>query len=171
MSLPLSSLRPGCFYRCHVFAKLAGLFPYEAGVTAGICCCNIGGSGNLAVLTALDRYEPSGICLYLYTNWRCFDGRMRDFCTTVNEIACWKPLKLIADNSLLKYYIVTTNRDPSVPVRVQFGALYFIRWFVYEICKTYCDLSGRIVFSLPWELHFPSIPIWAYLRSIHCPMW
>ena len=38
-----------------IFAKLAGLFPYEAGVTAGLCCCNIGGSGDLAVLTAADR--------------------------------------------------------------------------------------------------------------------
>ena len=43
------------FIGAMIFAKLAGLFPYEAGVTAGLCCCNIGGSGNLAVLTAADR--------------------------------------------------------------------------------------------------------------------
>lgn len=45
----------GAFIGAMIFAKLAGLFPYEAGVTAGLCCCNIGGSGNLAVLTAADR--------------------------------------------------------------------------------------------------------------------
>lgn len=103
----------GAFIGAMIFAKLAGLFPYEAGVTAGLCCCNIGGSGDLAVLTAADRMNPSGICLYLYTNWRCFDGRMAGiFVSTVNEIACWKPLKLIADNSLLKYYIVTDKQGP-----------------------------------------------------------
>lgn len=45
----------GAFIGAMIFAKLAGLFPYEAGVTAGLCCCNIGGSGDLAVLTAADR--------------------------------------------------------------------------------------------------------------------
>ncbi|MFR7550986.1 MAG: 2-hydroxycarboxylate transporter family protein [Clostridium sp.] len=25
------------------------MWAYEAGVTAGLCCCNIGGSGDLAV--------------------------------------------------------------------------------------------------------------------------
>ena len=38
-----------------IFGKLSGLWAYEAGVTAGLCCCNIGGSGDLAVLTAGDR--------------------------------------------------------------------------------------------------------------------
>ena len=76
------------------------------------------------------------------------------FVSTVNEIACWKPLKLIADNSLLKYYIVTDKQGPICASRVQFGALYFIRWFVYEICKTYCDLSGRNCFRCPGSCIF-----------------
>ena len=37
--------------------RLAGLYPYEAGVTAGLCCCNIGGSGDIAVLTAAKRMD------------------------------------------------------------------------------------------------------------------
>lgn len=45
----------GAFIGAMVFGRLAGLYPYEAGVTAGLCCCNIGGSGDLAVLTAADR--------------------------------------------------------------------------------------------------------------------
>lgn len=40
-----------------LFGRLSGLYPYEAGVTAGLCCCNIGGSGDLAVLTAADRMD------------------------------------------------------------------------------------------------------------------
>lgn len=56
VSLPLSSLASWVLLSVPmIFAKLAGLFPYEAGVTAGLCCCNIGGSGDLAVLTAADR--------------------------------------------------------------------------------------------------------------------
>ena len=38
-----------------IFGKLSGLWAYEAGVTAGLCCCNIGGSGDLAVLSAANR--------------------------------------------------------------------------------------------------------------------
>lgn len=45
----------GAFIGAMLFAKLTGLWPYEAGVTAGLCCCNIGGSGDLAVLTAANR--------------------------------------------------------------------------------------------------------------------
>lgn len=45
----------GAFIGAALFAKLFGLWPYEAGVTAGLCCCNIGGSGDLAVLSAANR--------------------------------------------------------------------------------------------------------------------
>ncbi|MCI8269422.1 MAG: 2-hydroxycarboxylate transporter family protein [Lachnospiraceae bacterium] len=38
-----------------VFGRLVGLFPMETGVTAGLCCCNIGGSGDIAVLSAAKR--------------------------------------------------------------------------------------------------------------------
>lgn len=38
-----------------LFGHLTGLFAYEAGVTAGLCCCNVGGSGDLAVLSAANR--------------------------------------------------------------------------------------------------------------------
>lgn len=45
----------GAFVGAMLFARLSGLWPYEAGVTAGLCCCNIGGSGDLAVLSAANR--------------------------------------------------------------------------------------------------------------------
>jgi Na+/citrate or Na+/malate symporter len=38
-----------------LFGRLVGLYPFETGVTAGLCCCNIGGSGDIAVLTAAKR--------------------------------------------------------------------------------------------------------------------
>lgn len=45
----------GAFLGALIFGQLSGLFGYEAGVTAGLCCCNIGGSGDLAVLSAANR--------------------------------------------------------------------------------------------------------------------
>lgn len=45
----------GAFIGAMLFGRLAGLWSYEAGVTAGLCCCNIGGSGDLAVLSAANR--------------------------------------------------------------------------------------------------------------------
>ncbi|MCD8369039.1 MAG: 2-hydroxycarboxylate transporter family protein [Clostridiales bacterium] len=45
----------GAFLGAMIFGKISGLWPYEAGVTAGLCCCNIGGSGDLAVLSAANR--------------------------------------------------------------------------------------------------------------------
>lgn len=45
----------GAFIGAGLFGKLWGLFPFEAGVTAGLCCCNIGGSGDIAVLTGANR--------------------------------------------------------------------------------------------------------------------
>lgn len=45
----------GAFIGAIIFGHLAGLWGYETGVTAGLCCCNIGGSGDLAVLSAANR--------------------------------------------------------------------------------------------------------------------
>ena len=45
----------GAFVGAALFGHITGLFGYEAGVTAGLCCCNIGGSGDLAVLSAANR--------------------------------------------------------------------------------------------------------------------
>ena len=45
----------GAFVGAMFFGRLTGLYPYECGVTAGLCCCNIGGSGDIAVLTAANR--------------------------------------------------------------------------------------------------------------------
>ena len=45
----------GAYAGAIIFGHLFGLWGYEAGVTAGLCCCNIGGSGDIAVLTACNR--------------------------------------------------------------------------------------------------------------------
>lgn len=45
----------GAYVGAILFGHLFGLWGYESGVTAGLCCCNIGGSGDIAVLTACDR--------------------------------------------------------------------------------------------------------------------
>lgn len=45
----------GAFIGAMIFGRISGLWSYEAGVTAGLCCCNIGGSGDLAVLSAANR--------------------------------------------------------------------------------------------------------------------
>lgn len=45
----------GAFIGAMIFGKISGLWAYEAGITAGLCCCNIGGSGDLAVLSAGNR--------------------------------------------------------------------------------------------------------------------
>lgn len=45
----------GALIGAMIFGKISGLWPFEAGVTAGLCCCNIGGSGDLAVLSAANR--------------------------------------------------------------------------------------------------------------------
>ena len=47
----------GAFIGAIIFGHLFGLYGYETGVTAGLCCCNIGGSGDLAVLSACNRME------------------------------------------------------------------------------------------------------------------
>lgn len=45
----------GAFIGAMIFGHITGLWSFEAGVTAGLCCCNIGGSGDLAVLSAANR--------------------------------------------------------------------------------------------------------------------
>ena len=45
----------GALVGAMLFGHITGLFAYEAGVTAGLCCCNVGGSGDLAVLSAGNR--------------------------------------------------------------------------------------------------------------------
>ena len=45
----------GAYIGAILFGHLFGLWGYESGITAGLCCCNIGGSGDLAVLTAGNR--------------------------------------------------------------------------------------------------------------------
>lgn len=45
----------GAYLGAIIFGHLSGLFGYEAGITAGLCCCNFGGSGDLAVLSAGNR--------------------------------------------------------------------------------------------------------------------
>lgn len=47
----------GAFIGAMLFGHLFGLYGFETGVTAGLCCCNIGGSGDLAVLSACNRME------------------------------------------------------------------------------------------------------------------
>ena len=53
-----------CFYGYVVdncndfgFGKLVGFYPMEAGITAGLCMANMGGTGDVAVLSAADRME------------------------------------------------------------------------------------------------------------------
>ena len=45
----------GAFLGASLFGHLFGLYAYEAGITAGLCACSIGSSGNLAVLSAANR--------------------------------------------------------------------------------------------------------------------
>lgn len=40
-----------------IFGKLVGFYPIEAAITAGLCMANMGGTGDVAVLTAADRME------------------------------------------------------------------------------------------------------------------
>lgn len=45
----------GAYLGAMLLGHLFGLYGYETGITAGLCCCNIGGSGDLAVLSAGNR--------------------------------------------------------------------------------------------------------------------
>jgi len=47
----------GAFIGAAVVGKLVGFYPLEAGITAGLCMANMGGTGDVAVLSAADRME------------------------------------------------------------------------------------------------------------------
>lgn len=47
----------GAFVGAAFIGKLVGFYPLEAGITAGLCMSNMGGTGDVAVLSAADRME------------------------------------------------------------------------------------------------------------------
>ena len=47
----------GAFVGAAIVGRLVGFYPFEAGVTAGLCMSNMGGTGDVAVLSAADRME------------------------------------------------------------------------------------------------------------------
>lgn len=47
----------GAFVGAAIVGKLVGFYPVEAGITAGLCMANMGGTGDVAVLSAADRME------------------------------------------------------------------------------------------------------------------
>ena len=47
----------GAFVGAAFIGRLVGFYPFEAGVTAGLCMSNMGGTGDVAVLSAADRME------------------------------------------------------------------------------------------------------------------
>ena len=47
----------GAFFGAFFVGKLVGFYPMEAGITAGLCMANMGGTGDVAVLSAADRME------------------------------------------------------------------------------------------------------------------
>jgi Na+/citrate or Na+/malate symporter len=47
----------GAFVGAALIGRMVGFYPFEAGVTAGLCMSNMGGTGDVAVLSAADRME------------------------------------------------------------------------------------------------------------------
>ena len=47
----------GAFVGAAFIGKLVGFYPFESGVTAGLCMSNMGGTGDVAVLSAANRME------------------------------------------------------------------------------------------------------------------
>ncbi len=47
----------GAFTGAAIVGKLVGFYPFESGITAGLCMSNMGGTGDVAVLSAADRME------------------------------------------------------------------------------------------------------------------
>ena len=47
----------GAFFGAFFVGKLVGFYPVEAGITAGLCMSNMGGTGDVAVLSAAGRIE------------------------------------------------------------------------------------------------------------------
>ena len=47
----------GAFAGAALIGRLVGFYPFESGITAGLCMSNMGGTGDVAVLSAADRME------------------------------------------------------------------------------------------------------------------
>ena len=47
----------GAFFGAAIVGKFVGFYPVESGITAGLCMSNMGGTGDVAVLSAADRME------------------------------------------------------------------------------------------------------------------
>ena len=47
----------GAFVGAAFIGRLVGFYPFEAGITAGLCMSNMGGTGDVAVLSSADRME------------------------------------------------------------------------------------------------------------------
>ena len=47
----------GAFVGASLVGRLVGFYPFEAGITAGLCMSNMGGTGDVAVLSAANRME------------------------------------------------------------------------------------------------------------------
>ncbi|MGX8715079.1 MAG: 2-hydroxycarboxylate transporter family protein, partial [Lachnospiraceae bacterium] len=47
----------GAFFGAAIVGKLVGFYPLEAGITAGLCMANMGGTGDVAVLSSANRME------------------------------------------------------------------------------------------------------------------
>ncbi|MBR3108800.1 MAG: 2-hydroxycarboxylate transporter family protein [Clostridia bacterium] len=47
----------GAFVGAALIGKLVGFYPFESGITAGLCMSNMGGTGDVAVLSAANRME------------------------------------------------------------------------------------------------------------------
>lgn len=47
----------GAFFGAAIVGKFVGFYPVEAGITAGLCMSNMGGTGDVAVLSAAGRME------------------------------------------------------------------------------------------------------------------
>jgi len=47
----------GAFVGAAVIGRVVGFYPFESGVTAGLCMSNMGGTGDVAVLSAANRME------------------------------------------------------------------------------------------------------------------
>ncbi len=47
----------GAFLGAALVGRLVGFFPFESGITAGLCMSNMGGTGDVAVLSAAKRME------------------------------------------------------------------------------------------------------------------
>ena len=45
------------FFGAAIVGKWVGFYPVEVGITAGLCMANMGGTGDVAVLSAADRME------------------------------------------------------------------------------------------------------------------